>query len=204
MSKKSRFRSPCDKQYGKRTQTLLKSAPQHSYHLYWSLPRQLSERKSLLFTCQILGLLVNTLTADDRYPFLNRENLTIPVQMQLFQKQKTFSEFLAVFLKYRLNLEHFETNMALIDFVLPKLRTLKTWLDKCLKSSVLEAPSTSGMVNWTKHCRNLNQNTLIIFIDHCQGNWVTESLSFWHAKSWDWFLTHSLPIISIPFLIKKT
>ena len=94
----------------------------------------------------------------------------MPVQMQLFQKQKTFSEFLAALLKYRLNLEHFETNMALIDFVLPKLRTLKTWLDKCLKSSVLEAPSTSGMVNWTKHCRNLNQNTLIIFIDHCQGN----------------------------------
>ena len=45
--------------------------------------------------------------ADDKYPFLNREKLTIPIQMQLSQKQKIFSEFFAAFLKLRLNLEHF-------------------------------------------------------------------------------------------------
>ena len=90
--------------------------------------------------------------------------------MQLSQKKNFFSEFLVAVLKYRLNLKHFEKKMTLIDFALPKLRTLKTWLDKYLKSSVLEAPSTSRMVNWPKHCRNMNRNTFIIFIDHCQGN----------------------------------
>ena len=31
-------------------------------------------------------------------------------------------------------------------------RLQKTWLDKCLKSLVLEDPSTSDMVNASKHC----------------------------------------------------
>ena len=72
------------------------------------LPSRLSWKKSLLLTCQILGLLINTLAADEKYPILNRHNLTIPVQMQLYQKQKTFSQFFAEFLKYRLNLRYFE------------------------------------------------------------------------------------------------
>ena len=42
--------------------------------------------------------------------------------------------------------------MTLRDFVFPKLGTPKTWSDKCLKSPVLEDPSTSNMVNITKHC----------------------------------------------------
>ena len=108
MSKKSRFRGCFDKQYGKRAQALLKSASQHLYHIHRSLPRKLSWKKSLLLTCQILGLLVNTLAADEKYPVLNRENLTIPIQMQLSQKQKTFSQFFAAFLKSTLNFEHFE------------------------------------------------------------------------------------------------
>ena len=49
--------------------------------------------KVLLLTRQILELLVNTLAADDRYPDVNKENLTIPIQMQLSQKQNTFSKF---------------------------------------------------------------------------------------------------------------
>ena len=108
MSKKSRFREPFDKQHGKRAQALLKSASQHLYHIHWSLPSQLSWKKSLLLTCQILGLLVNTLAADEKYPVVNRDNLTIPIQMQLSQKQKSFSQFFGAFFKFSLNFEHFE------------------------------------------------------------------------------------------------
>ena len=42
--------------------------------------------------------------------------------------------------------------MTRAAFVFPKLGTPKTWLDKCLKSPVLEYPSTSIMVNVPKHC----------------------------------------------------
>ena len=37
--------------------------------------------------------------------------------------------------------------MTLTGFGFPKLRTLKTWLDKCLKNLVLEDLLTSKMVN---------------------------------------------------------
>ena len=33
LSKKSRFQGPFDRQHGKRVQTLLRSAPQHRYHI---------------------------------------------------------------------------------------------------------------------------------------------------------------------------
>ena len=63
---------------------------------------------SFILTCQILGLFVKTLTADEKYRVLNRDNLTIPIQMHLSEKQKTFSEFSAAFLKSRLDFKHFE------------------------------------------------------------------------------------------------
>ena len=55
---------------------------------------------------KILGLLVNTLATDEKYPVLNRNNLTIPIQMQLSEKKKTFYQFFAAFLKSRLNFKH--------------------------------------------------------------------------------------------------
>ena len=55
---------------------------------------------------KILGLFVNTLTADDKHYMLNRDNLTQPIQIQLSQKQKTFSQFFHAFLKSRLNEKH--------------------------------------------------------------------------------------------------
>ena len=53
-------------------------------------------------------MLVNTLAADEKFRVLNGDNLTIPIRMQLSQKQKTFSQFFAAFLKCILNIELFE------------------------------------------------------------------------------------------------
>ena len=99
MSKKSCFRGRLDKQHGKIAQAWFQSPSHRLYHIHQSLSSQLSWKKSLLLTCQILGLLVNTLAADEKYPVLNRDNLTIPIQMQLSRKQNTFSEFFTAFLK---------------------------------------------------------------------------------------------------------
>ena len=108
MSEKFSFRGCFDKQYGKHAQTQLNSASQHLYHVYWSLARKFCSKKSLLLTCQILGPLLNRLAVDEKYPVHNRKYLTMPIQMQLSQKQKTLSEFFARFLKFSLNLKHFE------------------------------------------------------------------------------------------------
>ena len=64
---------------------------------------------SLLLTSQILRRVVNTLAADEKYPFLKRHNLTVPIHMQLSHQEKNFPEFSAEFLKSRLNFTSFET-----------------------------------------------------------------------------------------------
>ena len=53
-------------------------------------------------------MFVYTLTADDKYFLLNRDNLTPPIRMQLSQKQKVFSEFFLTFSKSTLDFEDFE------------------------------------------------------------------------------------------------
>ena len=55
---------------------------------------------------KIVRVFVNTLTADDKHYLPNRDNLTQPIQMQLSEKQKTFSEFFFAFLKSILNYKH--------------------------------------------------------------------------------------------------
>ena len=121
--------------------------------------------------------------------------------MRVSHKQKSFSQFFAALLKSRLNFKHLWKKMTLTDFVFPKLRTVKTSLDKFLKSHVPEDPSTSNMVNVPKLCSNLYHSTFTIFIDHCQVNLVWKSSSYWNAKSWDCLLTHWLPMKSILFFI---
>ena len=202
MSKKSHFRGCFNKQYGKRSKALLKSASQHLYHILWSLRRKFWSKKFLLLTCQTLEVRVSTLATDENDPVLNRDNLRIPIQMQLFRKQKTFSEFFASFLKFRLNLEYFEKKMTFTASVFRKLKTPNTWWDKCLKSPVSEDPLTSNMVNVPQQCWNLHHSASIKFIDHCQVNWIGKRLSCLHAKSWDCLLTHSLPMKSILSLIE--
>ena len=107
MPKKFRFKGSFKKQHGKCAQTLLKCQGQLLDHIYRSLLRQLSYKKSVLVICKIPRLFINTLSADGKNSLLNRDNLTQPIQMQLSGKQKTFCEFFAAFLKSRLNFEHF-------------------------------------------------------------------------------------------------
>ena len=59
--------------------------------------------------------------------------------------------------------------MTLIDFVFSKLRTLKRWLDGCLKSPVSEDPFRTKTVNGKEDCLNLYRNTFIILTDKFQG-----------------------------------
>ena len=62
----------------------------------------------MLVLCKFLRLLVKTLTDDEKYSLLYRENLTQPIQILLSQKRKTLSEFFSAFVKSTLNFEHFQ------------------------------------------------------------------------------------------------
>ena len=75
----------------------------------------------------------------------------------------------------------------------------KTWLDK---SSILEDPSTSNIVNGPKHCSKLNDSIITILIHPCEWNSVWKSLSEWYARSQDSLLTNCLLVTSIFVLIE--
>ena len=60
----------------------------------------------MLVIHKMLTLFVKTLTLDDKHYLLNRENLTEPIQKQLSEKQKTFSQFFFALSKSLLNFKH--------------------------------------------------------------------------------------------------
>ena len=60
----------------------------------------------MLVLCKILRLLVKTLTDDQKYSLIYRDNLTQPIVVLLSEKQKTFSGLFSASLKSALNLEH--------------------------------------------------------------------------------------------------
>ena len=63
-------------------------------------------KKSLLVIHKILGRSVNTLTVDENYYLLTRDNFSQKIQIQLSQKQKTFLLFFLAFLKSILNFKY--------------------------------------------------------------------------------------------------
>ena len=93
MSKKYHFRGYFGERYTERERALFKSGWQDLYHSHRSLLKQLGWKKSFLMICKVLKLFVNALTARDKYPLRDRNNLTQPIQMQLFEKEKNLSPF---------------------------------------------------------------------------------------------------------------
>ena len=77
------FRNSFDSQRVNGCQTVVKSASEHFYHICWSLWEEMIYKISLYFKFEILRVFVNTLTADDKYPVGDCENLLFPIEMQL-------------------------------------------------------------------------------------------------------------------------
>ena len=68
----------------------------------------MSWKKSALVRSKILGLFINTFTADSTYSRRNMQTLTQQVQTPLCLKQKGVCEFFIGFLKSTWNGEHFQ------------------------------------------------------------------------------------------------
>ena len=56
---------------------------------------------------EVLVVFLNRLTAGGKYPVQDCENLQLPIQMQLSEKRKPFSEFFVPFPEYQSNMNHF-------------------------------------------------------------------------------------------------
>ena len=78
-------------------------------------------KKSALVRSEILTLFVSRLTTDDKYSRRNMLNFTQQFEAPLSQKQESFSGFFIAFLKYALNLEHFEKKDEYPSVVISKV-----------------------------------------------------------------------------------
>ena len=85
-------------------------------------------QKSLLEAWKFFSRFLNTLTADDKYSLISRDNWMQTIQMHLSQKQNVFSEFFCAFFEFASHFEPFQKKMTLIAYVFPKLPTTKNVL----------------------------------------------------------------------------
>ena len=82
---------------------------------------------------KILRLLFNTLTVNDKYYLLNRDNLRQPIQMLLSEQQNTFSQFSFVSLKSILNFKHLPKKVTLISDVFLEITVPKIMVKQMSK-----------------------------------------------------------------------
>ena len=94
LSKKRRFRTGFDSQHVKPSQIHGKSPWERFYHVFSSFSGKSIWKMSPLVLGEFVGVYVNILTAVDKYPVQDCKNLQLPIQMQLSEKLKTFSNFL--------------------------------------------------------------------------------------------------------------
>ena len=106
LSQEHRFRTRFDSEHVKASEKFPKSPRERFYHVLLWFSGKLIWNMSALPLGQILGMFVNT--ADGKYPVQGFENLQIPFQMQLPEKQKIFSELVVAFLESKSNFKHFE------------------------------------------------------------------------------------------------
>ena len=114
-----------------------------SFFIFWSLWDNLGSKKSLLVKSKVLGLFVETLTADDKYSLCNKDILQQLIQMELCKKQKLLPQLSAASVKFTFNFQHFEKNWwASSCMSLRNYRPQMTLLLKCLKYLVSLGQST--------------------------------------------------------------
>ena len=80
------FLKPCGSERVNESQNVLKSAEKYFYNTFSSIWAQLSSKRLFLRRSQILGLLVNPLTAIYEYSHSNRENIPLPIQIKFSKK----------------------------------------------------------------------------------------------------------------------
>ena len=104
MSKKRRFRTPFDSKHVKQSEKVHQST---SIILFHHIGKNWVG-KSRFSVFELLGVFVNTLTANDKYSLRTRKNLQPPNELRLSEKQTIFSQFLAAYLKSTSTVSEFD------------------------------------------------------------------------------------------------
>ena len=132
----------------------------------------------LLFKFEIIGVFLNTLTADYTCEICIRAllsdffippwgkgfgNIYLP---KVWNQQWNLHQIWNIYKKRRLSSVVYFRNY----------RMSKTWIDHSLNSAVSQHPSTVNMLKGPKHLWNLQESTFIIFFYHFEGKWFVKYL----------------------------
>ena len=151
MHRRSFFRTPFGSQRVNGFQTLRNSARQHFYPTFSSFCQTQRETPSPLVRCEIVGLIVNPLTADVKHSRHNTRNLVQPCQMH-FLKNKTLAIHSLLYLKnLHESLNIFKKNSASQLQYFRNYLLRKTGLIKCIAGPVSEHPSAVNVFTGPKH-----------------------------------------------------
>ena len=182
-SRKLLFRTSFENQRINGYRTVVKSAREHFYHIFSSFWGEVIWKSSALLKFEILLAIGNTLTAGDKYPVWDCDNLQFPIQMQISWKKNFFR--ISLFNLWNLHqvLNNLEKKMMVTANVFVRLQTIKAWLDHSLESSVSKPRSTVNVLMGTKQLWKLHDKTFINFFYHSEGKWLGRYLPYWNLKS---------------------
>ena len=88
------------------------------------------------------------MTANDKYPLWDCENLSSPIEMQLFLKPKAFCNIFVPLLKSTSNFKHFEKKMVVTTTLFQKLATVKDLIRPLSKKHRFRTPFDSQHVKY--------------------------------------------------------
>ena len=103
-----RLKTSFDSQHVKRFPRLVKSLWENFYHIFSPPWGEIIRKISAWLKFEIKGLFVKTWTADYKYPVPDCENLPFYIQIQLYYKQNTFSQFFIALMESPSNFEYFQ------------------------------------------------------------------------------------------------
>ena len=185
LRKKRCFGTRFDSQHVKVSQILAKSPSGQFYHVFPSLWRNLIWKMSPLLLGEMLGVFVDTFTADGKYSVIYCENLPLPIQMQL-----------SVFLNFSFHLWNLhqisnilKKSMMVIANVLPKLQTLENFVRPfCKKHRLRTRLMILAILTWWSWLMFFRSSRVwISWLDHSLKSNVSEiavTVNMWKSHKY--------------------
>ena len=177
LCKKRRFGTRFDSQHMKASQRLPNSPWECFYYAFPSFYWKLIWKMSPLVLGKTLGVFVNTLTADGKYPVQDWENLLLSVKMKLSDNWKIFLKFLFHFWNLHNILNISKKKMVVIGNVFPKLQTVKNFVRPLCKKQRFGTRLDSQHGKVTRILAESHESTFIMFFHHSERSWFGKCLS---------------------------
>ena len=177
LDKEPRFRTGFGRQHVEASQILAKSPWERFYHVPLSFSEKLIWKMSPLLLCEILGVFVNKLTPDGKYPIEDCENLQVTIQMHISEKGNIFLGFLFHLINLHQILNILKKRMIVTANVFPKLQTVKIFLRKLSQEYHSRIGSGTQHVKLTQMlAKFLWEHFYPVFFFHSQWIWLGKCL----------------------------